>query len=221
MVVLGDVDSTVPLALAGLQKIKESMDEESLPPESQHRPESQPTPFCWDPPIVTKIQVSAPDSVPTPHAEEPIAWPALQSIPVPPVVSESVPTPWFSQPTPKVEMSDVRYISDPTPLPPTREEEALPSSSLPTPVPAEAAPRNVDSGDQTAARADAAAGLSSLIALLHHLCLGFVSWGVPSELPKNEGAVPAWAGFNALTFQAQVTQVGEQINSAEAQRVGS
>ncbi|CAE7235092.1 SLC25A17 [Symbiodinium natans] len=108
------------------------------PPESQHRPESQPTPFCWDPPILRKVQATVPDSVPTPLLQESVAWPASQPVPPPPqAFLDSLPTPWFSQPTPKVELSDLRYISDPTPMPPKQEEDALPSPSIPTPLPAE------------------------------------------------------------------------------------
>eukprot|EP00439_Symbiodinium_sp_Y106_P023926 s4526_g2.t3 len=131
-------------------------------PESQHRPESQPTPFCWDLPVA-KIEESVPDSLPPfIDLQEPVALPAsLASIPVPdpPPLLESLPTPWFSQPTPQVQLSDLRYVSDLTPVPPKQEEDGLPglpSSSIP-PVPLELASGDQNCQRQMASQASAAA----------------------------------------------------------------
>ncbi|CAE7257442.1 SLC25A17 [Symbiodinium sp. CCMP2592] len=121
-------------------QLLESSEHSTAPAESQHRPESQPTPFCWDLPVA-KIEESVPDSLP-PFIElqDPVALPASPaSIPVPDPAPflESLPTPWFSQPTPQVQLSDLRYLSDLTPVPPKQEEDGLPglpSSSIPVPV---------------------------------------------------------------------------------------
>mmetsp|Transcript_48089 Transcript_48089/g.108014 ORF Transcript_48089/g.108014 Transcript_48089/m.108014 type:complete len:688 (-) Transcript_48089:323-2386(-) len=114
---------------------KEPQKFKQVVPESQHRPETQPTPFCWGevPPEIESKTMT--ESLPTPRLDETTPWPAPQPIPVPETLFESLSTPWCSQPTPKVEMTDWRYISDPTPLPPAREEEAFHVSSLPTPFP--------------------------------------------------------------------------------------
>mmetsp|Transcript_119522 Transcript_119522/g.283796 ORF Transcript_119522/g.283796 Transcript_119522/m.283796 type:complete len:672 (-) Transcript_119522:141-2156(-) len=128
-------------------------------PESQHRPESQPTPFCWDLPV-EKIVESVPDSLPPfIDLQEPVALPASPaSIPVPdPPRVESLPTPWFSQPTPQVELSDLRYVSDLTPVPAKQEEDGLPglaSSSIPVPI---NSALSENSASQASAQASAAA----------------------------------------------------------------
>ena len=128
-------------------------------PESQHRPESQPTPFCWDLPV-EKIVESVPDSLPPfLDLQEPVALPASPaSIPVPdPPRVESLPTPWFSQPTPQVELSDLRYVSDLTPVPAKQEEDGLPglaSSSIPVPI---NSALSENSASQASAQASAAA----------------------------------------------------------------
>ena len=148
--------------VSGSQLLESGEHSTASAPESQHRPESQPTPFCWDLPVA-KIEESVPDSLPPfIDLQEPVALPAsLASIPVPdpPPLLESLPTPWFSQPTPQVQLSDLRYVSDLTPVPPKQEEDGLPglpSSSIP-PVPLELASGDQNCQRQMASQASAAA----------------------------------------------------------------
>ncbi|CAJ1419252.1 unnamed protein product [Effrenium voratum] len=105
-------------------------------PESQHRPETQPTPAFFEPPVPEAKQ--APATLPTPAPERPTPLPESQPMPVTPVkeIKETLPTPWCTQPTPKVDMADHPYISDPTPSAPARDvETTAPALSQPTPFP--------------------------------------------------------------------------------------
>lgn len=113
-----------------LKKLKEE------PPESQHGPESQPTPFIYEPPAVRQEPVS--DTLPTPPIEAPTPLPeSLASVPVLNMVYETVTTPWCTQPTPKVDAADWLFISDPTPMPPAKDDQdgVIPELTQPTPVP--------------------------------------------------------------------------------------
>lgn len=113
-----------------LKKLKEE------PPESQHGPESQPTPFIYEPPVVCQEPVS--DTLPTPPIEAPTPLPeSLASVPVLNIVYETVTTPWCTQPTPKVDAADWLFISDPTPMPPANDDQdgVIPELTQPTPVP--------------------------------------------------------------------------------------
>lgn len=120
-----------------LKRLKEE------PPESQHRPESQPTPFIYEPPVLERQPV--PDTFPTPLIEVPIPPPESQPLPMPNAVYETIVTPWCTQPTPKVDAADCVFISDPTPIPPAKEDDdaaAAPELTQPTPVPP--APKGAD-----------------------------------------------------------------------------
>ena len=114
-----------------LKKLKEE------PPESQHGPESQPTPFIYEPPVVQQQRVS--DTLPTPPIETPTPLPeSLVKVPVL-SIQETITTPWCTQPTPKVDATDWLFISDPTPVPIKDDDvngAVVPELSQPTPVPA-------------------------------------------------------------------------------------
>ena len=136
-----------------LKKLKEE------PPESQHGPESQPTPFIYEPPVVHEETMS--DTLPTPAIEIPTPLPdSLVAVPVMNMVPETVTTPWSTQPTPKVDATDWLFISDPTPMPPARDDEGVvPELTQPTPVPPAATkPQSQCQGDSFAATAIEADG---------------------------------------------------------------
>lgn len=114
-----------------LKKLKDE------PPESQHGPESQPTPFIYEPPVVQQQVVS--DTLPTPPIETPTPLPeSFVKVPVL-SVQETITTPWCTQTTPKVDATDWLFISDPTPVPIKDDDgndAVVPELSQPTPVPA-------------------------------------------------------------------------------------
>ena len=114
-----------------LKKLKDE------PPESQHGPESQPTPFIYEPPVVQQQLVS--DTLPTPPIETPTPLPeSFVKVPVL-SVQETITTPWCTQTTPKVDATDWLFISDPTPVPIKDDDgndAVVPELSQPTPVPA-------------------------------------------------------------------------------------
>eukprot|EP00438_Fugacium_kawagutii_P026992 Skav223998 [mRNA] locus=scaffold2619:1073:11571:- [translate_table: standard] len=114
---------------AELKKLKEE------PPESQHGPESQPTPFIYEPPVVD--QEVEMDTLPTPAVETPLPVPEPQTVPVPVQIVHETLTPWCTQPTPKVDATDWLFISDPTPMPPEKENQdgGIPELTQATPVP--------------------------------------------------------------------------------------
>lgn len=125
-----NIDSIDSIFESQLKKLKEE------PPESQHGPESQPTPFIYEPPVVCQEPVS--DTLPTPPIEAPTPLPeSLASVPLLKMVYETMTTPWCTQPTPKVDAADWLFISDPTPIPPVNDDQdgVIPELTQPTPVP--------------------------------------------------------------------------------------
>ena len=113
--------------LESLKRLKEE-------PESQHRPESQPTPFVFEPPIAEERRIF--ETLPTPLVDRATPLPELQSVPLV-TVRDTIPTPWSTLPTPKLDAADCLFISDPTPVPRVKEvdDAVLPALTQPTPVP--------------------------------------------------------------------------------------
>lgn len=115
--------------LESLKRLKEELIE------SQHRPESQPTPFVFEPPIQDERPMR-PETLPTPLVDRVTPLPELQSVPMV-ALRETIPTPWSTLPTPKLDAADCLFISDPTPVPRVKDvdDAVLPALTQPTPVP--------------------------------------------------------------------------------------